>query len=357
MTKFKKIISSFLAIGLISGCLQSMAFADAPTVSWKETRGKDGSQLADSVGYDPADGTFENGARAITSDTTTGNHTYYLGVELSEKVETGTVIVEAEFSDMNVPSGSDLKLFDLSNEANGWYAKGNSGLKIQGSDILINSSKIKAVNGVHRLKFVAARANTDVEWSVDVYHFDDSEPIHTYTVSKAVLPDIKYITNNSWVASGRSIALTVNKFKVEIIENPTLKITSATDGNVAYNAPLSVTFDSAIDDKTIGGIQLKQGATVVNANVALDEETKKTVTITPTLPLVDEQKYQIVIPTTVKGNNGLSVEGETAINITAVDAIYYINAGSAYNPTGEVTTKAHEFKDGKLNDKIHRSNR
>ena len=250
---------------------------------------------------------------------------------------------------MNVPGGSDLNLFDLSNEDNGWKGKAKSGLKIQNSQILINNSSRKyAVNGVQRLKFVAVRANKDADWSVEVYHFDGSEPIHTYTVSKTALPDIKYITNNSWVASGRSIALTVNKFKVEIVENPTLKITSATDGNVAYNAPLSVTFDSAIDDTTISGIQLKQGATVVNANVALDEETKKTVTITPTSPLVDEQKYQIVIPTTVKGVNGLSVEGETAINITAVDAIYYTNAGSAYNPTGEVTATDYKFEDGKL---------
>ena len=228
MTKFKKIISSFLVIGMLSSCLQSMVFANAPTVTWKETHygGNDAVDQLPSggVGYNAETGTFGTEGRTITDSSTKGdantNHTYYLGVELPQKVETGTVIVEAEFSDMALAlGGSYLNLFDLSNEANGWKSKAKSGVIIQESDILINNAnRQNAVNKVQRFKFVAARANTDADWSVKFYHFDNSEPLYTYTVSKTDLPDIKYITNNSWVAGGRSIALTVNKFKVRAFD-------------------------------------------------------------------------------------------------------------------------------------------
>lgn len=99
MMKFKKIISSFLAIGLILSCLQSVTFAGVTPISgvtWKETADSTGLQLPENFVYNSADGTFGTDGRTFTANSTSENstwHRYYLGVELSEKVETGTVIV------------------------------------------------------------------------------------------------------------------------------------------------------------------------------------------------------------------------------------------------------------------------
>lgn len=364
---FKGILSLVLLTAIFSLSLASVSFADASTVTWKETFSGADQQIAEV--YDAETGTFGTTGRVINYTNTSGSQsTYIYGAVLPEEVTCGTVTVEAELSGVSFPISNAIHLFTVSDSTAGWKVNTalQSELVFRGStdqvqltstnalndtyrarfntDLITLTSgsgvKLNSPNGVQKLKFVAEAANESANWNISIYHLatSDKAPVYTYTIARSVLPDLKYVFNYDKINNNASLGLTVKEFKVTTSTTP--EIVTATDGNVAYNAPLSVTFDSAMDESTIREIKLMQGDTAVAADVTLDETTKKTVTIDPASDLVDGEDYQIVIPATVKGANGLSVEA-TAINVTAIDALYFTNLASQYNPSA-VVNEDHE---------------
>ena len=247
MIKFKKLISSFLAFGLISGCLQGIVYAGESAVTWNESavRGNTTYKTVDGKSYSPKTGTFEGTDGAISYANTDSSYRYYLfGTALPEAAASGRVIVDAEFSD--IPSFADaapLYLFDVADEATGWSSNGKqSELVIRGGSKQIQLTQANALNdsyrerwntelikltagsgvklnpnnGVQSLQFIAQSADETSDWTMSVYHKSTSEaaPVYTYTISREDLPDIKYIMNRAQVNSNTTLAMTVNKFKV-----------------------------------------------------------------------------------------------------------------------------------------------
>lgn len=259
MIKFKKIISSFLAIGMISSCLQSMAFANT-TVTWKETIEKQASavdQIPSGVDYDPAAGTFGTSGRTISyTAPADGAKTYYSGVELPGMVKSGKIIVEAEFSALSIVDARQLHLFAVSDTATGWNGTVKSELTLRSTNKFRNSTEkaldatyrsywntdlitlesgkgvqISAVNGVHHFKFIAEAANETDNWSIDVYHMGISEeaPVYSYTILRSKLPDLKYIVNYNYHGRSTTSSMTIKKFKVK-----TLPANYGADFSAAY---------------------------------------------------------------------------------------------------------------------------
>ena len=360
---FKWILSLVLLTAIFSLSLASVAFADASTVTWKEIIGSstsDVDQIPDGVGYNSETGTFTEGRTIVRTANSTRN-TYYFGVELPTAVTSGRIVVNAEFSGVLSGSAYDIDIFNLSSESAGMRNTAVSGLSYKASGYLLSdatnynanwntdhssvgettggSPKLEP-NRANNLKLVATAADEEDNWTINVYDAakPNEGPFYTRTILRSELSDIKYIVNSNYLHTTNNAQITIDKFQVTTATTP--EIVTATDGNVAYNAPLKVTFDSAIDESTIREIKLMQGTTVVAADVTLDETTKKTVTIDPTSDLVDGEDYQIVIPATVKGANGLSVEA-TVINVTAIDALYFTNLASQYNPSA-VVNEDHE---------------
>ncbi len=362
----KRMLSIALATAIFSLSLVSVAYADSTDVAWKETayRGSTTYLTVNNKDYDPATGTFGGTDGTISYSPGSAYREYLFGAELPEAVTSGKVIVDAELS--NIPSCADatpLYLFDVCDTATGWSWNGyQSELVIRGGSRQVQLTSANALNDtyrarwntevvtvtantgvklnaesgyVQRLRFVAEAADETSNWTMSVYHKSTSEvaPVYTYTISRSELSDIKCIVNRVRATANNTLTMNIDKYQVSTITPP--KVVSATDGNVAYNAPLSVTFDSAIDASTIGGIQLKQGAEVISATVALDG-TGKTVTITPASNLADGENYQIVVPQSVMSTDGIAAAGEV-INIKAVDALYFTNLSSQYNPTAVVT--------------------
>ena len=245
MIKFKKIISSFLAGGLILSCLQSMVFANA-TVTWKETVGSKADavdQIPSGVGYDPATGTFGTTGRTISytapSDVA---KTYYSGVELPGLIKSGKIIAEVEFSGLSIVDARQLHLFAVSDTTTGWNGTVKSELVLRSTNKFRNSTEkaldetyrsywntdlitlnpgsgvqISAVNGVHHFKFIAQAASETADWNIDIYHMGISEeaPVYSYTILRSKLPDLKYILNYNYHGRGTASSFTLKKFKVK----------------------------------------------------------------------------------------------------------------------------------------------
>ena len=253
MIKLKKIISSFVAMNLILGCLQSIAYANGTSVSvvtWKEAIGNTEQSVTET--YDSATGTFkdaetsETTARGIVNTAgTDASKTYMFGAELPTAVKSGTVVVNAQFKDVIASTSTPFAIFQLADETQsksfasglGFAANVPGSYRNNANQELFESrwnrdlvsrpssgwTTVSDTDKVIDLKFVVSSQNEEADWEIKVYHDETSETVHffSYTISRSELPDIKYIRNSNWAksygAAGSTVtgSMTVSKFQVK----------------------------------------------------------------------------------------------------------------------------------------------
>ena len=311
MIKLKKIISSFLAMGMIMSCAQSITFAEGTSIiTWKETIG-DVDQSVSEV-YDSATGTFGQAGRTVVHTTTTASQTYCFGVELPTAVKSGKVVVDAEFSGVVADDNRRIRPFSLSSEAKGWAGTVVSGMEFRytnvalgngdgykgcwNADAMGTATSIKA--DVYKLKFVAEAEDENSQWVIKIYHEETNKtiPVFTYTIPRANLGDIKYIINTNWIGKNKTAQITVNKFKVKIFDANYGKDFSATyvDDDTDDYTDRTVRIDVLSDVTPIADIN------AVDAYI-VNEETGEKTPLDSSNVSYENGVAQITVPTSFYG--------------------------------------------------------
>ena len=247
-----------LAVTMFMSCIVSTAYASTTAVSgttWKETLA--GADVEVPEVYNAEDGTFGESLRVVSHSAGEASRTYMFGVELGEKIESGTLVVDAVFSNVAASAWSIINIFGIANEESGWKTAEKSGLvfdnvsgdtsnvgllsyDVSGSSTadalyksrwntdVSSSYDVSASDGVYELKFVASAESETDDWEIKIYNTDinTESPIYTYTVSRASVPDITYIINSNWMGKGKeyggnygTASLTVEKYAVMTFEH------------------------------------------------------------------------------------------------------------------------------------------
>ena len=124
----KKMLSCMLAVTMFMSCIVSTAYASTTAVSgttWKETLA--GADVEVPEVYNAEDGTFGESLRVVSHSAGEASRTYMFGVELGEKIESGTLVVDAVFSNVAASAWSIINIFGIANEESGWKTAEKSG--------------------------------------------------------------------------------------------------------------------------------------------------------------------------------------------------------------------------------------